>query len=554
MRHRFKVVPRLTAASSHQHYIDLFDQAPFGYLVIDQRGRITAVNQAAALLNAPRQPLIGRSFSDFIHRDDRGLYQRRLDDCLSAPEGVSFEIRIKRPHGDCFDARLQMRAGKDPANGENEYRTTLVDVSDQVHLSSSHALLQECLELTRACGDLKTLLKAYVRRLKTYLRCHSVGIRFVDANGKPPYAAHAGFSWAFLSAETARDPGGDDTLLEAVLNGATVEGALQEGALQRSPKGSLYLNAAGTTLGAGRSSEPAWLRDLTVAHGYESTALIPIEVDAAAVGLLHAADRRPNRFPLRVVQTLEGVASRLGWAMDRFRLQEELMASVNALKKLSSHLLTVQEDEQQRISMELHDGCGQDLNVLKLRLKGIEKRLPPGAVDLRAECVRLLAHADKIINDVRTIAHDLKPAALDALGLVVATGQIIREFASLNDIEVETQIAALQQIKDPTTQVNLFRIFQEALNNIQKHAQATWVLISANRENHNMRISIRDNGRGFKMTLPMGTATRSKGLGFSTMELRCRMIGGRLEIDSAVESGTQLTIWLPCHPRQEGRR
>jgi signal transduction histidine kinase len=225
---------------------------------------------------------------------------------------------------------------------------------------------------------------------------------------------------------------------------------------------------------------------------------------------------------------------------------------VNALKKLSSHLLTAQEEEQQRIAMELHDGCGQDLNVLKLRLKGIEKRLPPDDGDLRADCERLLTHCDKIINDVRAIAHDLKPAALDALGLVVATGQIIREFASLNGVQVEIQIAMLQQIRDPTTQVNLFRIFQEALNNIHKHAQATWVLIAASREGHKMRITIRDNGKGFETAPTMFPAAQSKGLGLSTMELRCRMIGGRLEINSAVENGTQLTIWLPCHPRQEG--
>jgi PAS domain S-box-containing protein len=539
-----------TDGSDHRRYIDLFDQAPFGYLVIDQGGRIHAVNQAAAAaLNAPRQPLIGKIFSDFVYRDDRSLFRRRLEDCRVTPDFVSFEIKIKPFQGDCFNARLQIRRGTDPVSGENEYRTTLVDVSEQVHLSSSYALLQECLELTRDCGDLKTLLKAYVRRLKAYLRCHSVGIRICDAKGRLPYAAHAGFSQAFLSAERARDRNGGDSLLEALIE----NDALDETPLY-SPLGSLYLNAASAIWDTGPSSQPTWLRDLTIAHGYESMALVPIEVDAVVMGLLHCADRRRHRFPLRVVQTLEGVAMRVGWAMDRFRLQEELLASVNALKALSSHLLTVQEEEQQRIAMELHDGCGQDLNVLKLRLKGIEKGLPADAVDLKAECQLLLTHCDKVINDVRAIAHDLKPAALDALGLVIATGQIVREFANLGGVQVETQIAALQQIKDPTTQVSLFRIFQEALNNIHKHAQATWVLISASREGPKMRITIRDNGKGFDTAPAMVAAARSKGLGLSTMELRCRMIGGRLEIASDVDNGTQLTIWLPCHHPIEGRQ
>jgi signal transduction histidine kinase len=90
-----------------------------------------------------------------------------------------------------------------------------------------------------------------------------------------------------------------------------------------------------------------------------------------------------------------------------------------------------------------------------------------------------------------------------------------------------------------------------AASNAYRHAQVTWVLISAHKENQKMRITIQDNGGGDKMAPPMVVAARSQGLGLSTMDIHCHMIG-RLDVKNAVESGTQLTVWLPCHPRQEG--
>lgn len=522
----------------HPHYFALFDQAPFGYLVIDANGRISAVNQAAtATLNAPPQILVGKTFISFIHRDDQDHYHRRLDDCRSASQSICVELKIKPFDGDCFDTFLQMRSGKDPISGAIEYRAAFM--YNNKALFSRHLLQKECLELSRDCKDIKTLLMAYIRRIKAFLSCRSVGIRITGADGRIPIVAHEGFAPAYLSTETELD--GDLKLLQAVMS-----------ATERysdticSPNGSFYLNTASDFLNDVSSSELAELQVITVAHGYESVVFTPIEFDGVVTGFLYAADRRRQRFPLRVVETLEGVASQLGGAVDRFRLQEDLLASVNSLKDLSSHLLTVQEDEQQRIAMELHDGCGQDLNVLKLRLMGIQKRLPSDATDQKDECELILSYTDKIINDIRAIAHDLKPAALDALGLVVATGQMIREFSSLSNIQVEAKINALQAVKDPTAQLCLFRIFQEALNNIQKHAQATWVLISASHADRKMRITIRDNGKGFETTSPSDQTTHARGLGLFTMALRCQMIGGQLDIQSTLMRGTQLKVWLPC--------
>jgi signal transduction histidine kinase len=282
------------------------------------------------------------------------------------------------------------------------------------------------------------------------------------------------------------------------------------------------------------------------AHGYESVALIPIGIGDTIEGLIHAADHRENNFSLRVVEALEYAGSRLGLAIQRFHLQEKLRESMEASQDLSNHLLTVQEDEQRRIAMELHDGCGQDLNVMKLHLAGLKNQLPDDATDWIAACDGLLTYFDKVINDIRNIAHGLKPTALEVLGLTVATRQMLQEYATTANLKIEMDIELLDQVKDSTAQICLFRIFQEALTNIHKHAQATWVLMAARREGNTIRIRIEDNGIGFDVKKHFNHANCRMGMGLSAVALRCRMIGADLSIDSEVGQGTRLAIRVPC--------
>ena len=287
-------------------------------------------------------------------------------------------------------------------------------------------------------------------------------------------------------------------------------------------------------------------RNACQAHGYESVALIPIGIGDTIQGLIHVADRRENRFSLRLVENLEDVGSRLGLAVQRFRLEDRLNESVDALNVLSGHLLTVQEDEQRRIALELHDGCGQDLNVLKLRLRNLQGRLPADAADLKNECDGLLAYSDKIIDDIRNIAHGLKPAALETLGLTAATRQMIREYTIQANVQVEADIDLLDRIEDPMARVCLFRIFQEALTNVHKHAQATWVVLAVTHDGDAIRIRIEDNGIGFDAQKLFYHPNGQMGMGLSAVAQRCRMIGADLSIDSEAGKGTRLPIRMRC--------
>lgn len=523
-------------------YVNLFDFALIGYVVIDRDGVFREVNLCAAItLNAPRSRLSGRSIKDFIHEDDLdGFYYQKLY-CQKNLETAVFELKMKKADGVFFDARLQMQAISKKFGDEPEFSVALMGITEPVQLSSKLVLQQNCLELVCRATDRETLLGEYVQLVKSYLQCDAVGIRIRDAEGNIPYQAYDGFSQAFYESESPLSLHTDQCLCIDV-----IKGKRNSDLPYFTSKGSFYINGTSRFLSTVSPEELGTTRNVCNAHGYESVALIPVPIHENIQGLIHVADCRENRFPLRVVESLEGAGARLGLALHRFQLQEQLHELVNALRDLSSHLLTVQEDEQRRIAMELHDQCGQDLNVLKLRLKGIQNRLPEDATDLIQECDQLLTYSDKIINDIRNIAHGLKPAALDALGLTIAAKQMIREFSVYSKVQVEMDIDLLDQIKDPMVQVCLFRIFQEALTNIHKHAQATRVLVAASREGKTIRIRIQDNGIGFDAQKKFDRTTGSKGMGLSALALRCRMIGAELAIDSEAGKGSRLTIFLPC--------
>ena len=526
----------------YRNFASLFNFSPIGYLIIDRDGVIHDINLAASILfDAPRSTLVGCGITDFIHRDDQdGFYYQKLN-CRKHLVNSIFELKMKKADGRLFDAQLQMQSFFEAYSDERRYTISIVDISEQVQLSSNFALQQNALELSCRATTMEGLLEGYVQLVETYLQCDAVRICILDDAGNIPCLAYHGFSRMFCESESPLSLHADPCMCIAVIHGTT-----DPARPFFTENGSFFINATSRYLATASPEELGATRHVCHSHGYESVALIPIGIGDTIEGLIHAADHRENRFPLRLVENLENVGSRLGLAVQRFHLQEKLSHSITALNELSSHLLTVQEDEQRRIAMELHDGCGQDLNVLKLRLKSIQHRLPSESADLIQACDDLLTFSDKIIDEIRNIAHGLKPAALETLGLSAAARQMIREYSTYAKVPVEAEIDLLDQIEDPMTQTCLFRIFQEALSNVHKHAQATWVVFDASRDGDAIRIRIEDNGMGFDAQNQFHRASGQMGMGLSALALRCRMIGADLSVCSEAGKGCRLVIRVPC--------
>lgn len=213
------------------------------------------------------------------------------------------------------------------------------------------------------------------------------------------------------------------------------------------------------------------------------------------------------------------------------------------LRALPSQLLAALEDERKRLALELHDAIGQNLLSLKLRLASIYKQLPQKLPQLE-ELGDARDFITNIIEQVRYISYSLVPPLLD-LGLSHAIYKLGDEFCKYFDIEVCTiNLLEIDGLFSKEEEIHVFRIIQESLANIGKHAHASEVKIEGKQQEDHVSFMVADNGKGFKMTGVL-ICGRGRGLGLSSMRERARLLGGSLGITSQEGHGTKISFTIP---------
>jgi PAS domain S-box-containing protein len=235
----------------------------------------------------------------------------------------------------------------------------------------------------------------------------------------------------------------------------------------------------------------------------------------------------------------------------RRRAEEALRESEQRLRFLTSQLLSAQERERKRISMELHDELGQSLAVLKLQVRAIERGLGDDQQDLKEGCVELLLYLDGVIDDIRRLSRDLSPAILEDLGLQSALKYLINEVSKHYMVSQAFEVEDLDRLFPAEAQIMIYRIFQECLTNISKHAGATEVSVAVKEDDGLISLMIEDNGAGFDPAQVLARRAPGRGLGLAALDERARMLGGTLEILSQPGAGTRMTCVIPV---DQGRK
>ena len=211
------------------------------------------------------------------------------------------------------------------------------------------------------------------------------------------------------------------------------------------------------------------------------------------------------------------------------------------LRALSSQVITAQEEERKRISRELHDETAQALTLLLIRLKLLQNARDLGEVRTGAAELRELTA--RTLEEVRKMAVELRPTTLDHLGLVAALEWYSREFAQRIGAAVEFQVEGLAGRLHPEVELVVYRIVQEALTNIARHAAASHVEVKLNFGEDALEVAIEDDGRGFDVA--EATSNRERGLGLFGMRERVGLIGGSIAFDSKVGEGTRIRVRVP---------
>jgi two-component system, chemotaxis family, CheB/CheR fusion protein len=245
-------------------------------------------------------------------------------------------------------------------------------------------------------------------------------------------------------------------------------------------------------------------------------------------------------FASGLLMTLEGSESGF---VKICRDQTEKVKAETALKdkEMLTHLVSIQEDERRRIARDLHDHLGQQLTDLRLRLASLKKDCDNETISQKVEDVQKLA--DRIDRDVDFLAWELRPAALDDFGLRTTLGNFVREWATYAGIRADYHTHGAARRRLPfEVETNLYRIAQEALNNILKHAKAQNVSVLLERQGDLITLIIEDDGIGFD---PKAKKNRTKGMGLVGMSERAKICGGSLEIESVSGKGTTIYARIP---------
>jgi signal transduction histidine kinase len=268
----------------------------------------------------------------------------------------------------------------------------------------------------------------------------------------------------------------------------------------------------------------------------------PLLVDGRVIGVVSVASTSRSAFTDQDLGLLQVVADRAAPTIERGRLVERVRAGRERLKAMSRRLLTAEEEERRRVAVELHDDLGQVLTAAKINLESAGRS---SNVDAAQSHLReAIGCVDQAMQRVRDLALDLRPSVLDDLGLAAALRWYVDRLAQKAHWETHLSIAPIPKM-EPAVETTCFRLAQEALTNVARHAQATHIWFDLDLCGQEVELRLRDDGIGFDVSAARERAIGGASLGLLGMEERVSLAGGQSEILSAPGTGTEVRARFP---------
>jgi len=395
----------------------------------------------------------------------------------------------------------------------------LLVLEDQQRGVGALAMLSEELQRSLRPADVVTAVLERTLSLRPVVGCALYG---EDAAGALVFRGGSGVcaGWGTTALATA-DPANPDS--------APIRAAPRDGVAKV-----VHSWPSGAGAGSGRAAEPV------APHPY--AAFLPVFMGERAAGTFVIVARARDPFASMDRGFLRALGQQIGAALQHAELYATLEERSADLRRASASLLRAAETERLRIARELHDETGQVLTAIKLELAELE-RLVAGSPTGTAAARRAADLVGRALQSIRATARGLRPAVLDDLGFVPALRSLAEEFAGRTGVEVDLQAAALDRNPGPEVQVAMYRVLQEALTNVARHAAAARVEIAVGVENGEVVLAVRDDGRGFDPD--RATAPGDARAGLKGMRERVVGAGGRFSMSSAPGRGSRLEARLP---------
>ncbi|MFC1975933.1 response regulator [Chloroflexota bacterium] len=231
---------------------------------------------------------------------------------------------------------------------------------------------------------------------------------------------------------------------------------------------------------------------------------------------------------------------------ERARLFEAVSQQREQLRTLARRLAEVQEAERKQLAQELHDEMGQALTAISINLAAIEKELPPeGPPRIRERLAEASSLTDQTLEQVRELSLDLRPSILDDLGLVPTLNWYVKRYADRVNVKTEFEVSGLEERLPPEVATALYRVVQEALTNVARHAQASTVRLHLLGQDSSVVAVIEDDGQGFDVAEVANRTASEHGAGLLGIRERVTFLGGSFDIQTSPAQGTRLSIEIP---------
>ena len=281
--------------------------------------------------------------------------------------------------------------------------------------------------------------------------------------------------------------------------------------------------------------DPA-LRAAFADHGFRLITVAPVAGQSEVLGVLYLASREPHPLSPGESSLVRAIGGLVGVALENAALRDQLLAQQQRLRALADGVLQAREAEARRIAHELHDEAGQVLAGLHIALDRLEGE--PWSPEMVQQ---LHAELDRVETQLRRVSRELRPTMLDDLGLAAALEWLAQGVTERAGVTVT--VDALDRRLPPEVETALYRIVQEALSNAVRHGRARRIHVQIREDGRRVRTVIRDDGRGFDVAA-VWARRGERGLGLIGIQERAEALGGSVEVRSAPDAGTELSVTI----------
>ncbi len=512
----------IASQNIRRRYSDFFDFAPVGYFTFNRDGLILDVNPHGALLLGTDKPSsLNQHLSNFLSPDSKKVFERHSHQLFETRQKKICDVKLLNGNQDARWIQLESVVVQDGGDSKAKFRTVIKEVTNRRQMEDELRKNRDELEqrVAKRTAELETANEKLRRRV---FECQMAEEALRESEQK--YS----------------------TLVEDALIGVYI---IKDGIIE-------FANDKFAEIYGYEKNELIGMQSLDLVHSEDRPMIeemrekrlkgqkVPSEYEIR--GLKKNGDtiwvmRSFSLINYKDGPAISGIVSDL---TKRRKAEDALRESGKELRILSNQLLSAEEKERKRIARELHDGIGQALSAIKFSVENSLRQLRKASAQSELESLEaIIPLTQKTIEEVRRIVKDLRPSILDDLGILATINWVCREFQKVyTGIRIEAEIDVQENIIPSSHKTVIYRILQEALNNVAKHSRADLVQLSLVEQGKRIIMSIQDNGVGFDVSKTISMKPSQRGFGLASMRERAELSGADFDIISEAGDGTRIRV------------